>query len=311
MNTKDTKKLKIIFAGTPDFAVSILKTLLKNKNFKIEMVITQPDKPMGRKHILTPLYVKKFALSNKLIVQQPENIKNIAERISDLKPDFIVVIGYGQIFPKKILKIPKFGCINIHFSLLPKYRGASPVQETLLHGDKKTGISIILMNEGLDEGDILQKKEIIIEDKDTTQTLLEKLSNLSAKLLPYTLINFANRKIKPIKQKKTTISHCRKIKKENGLIDFKKETAKQIFNKIRAYNKWPGCFWFLKGKRIKIYSAEYNEQKNSSGMTVRNDELEIGAKKGVLYPKTIQMEGRKIMTIKEFLNGYKNLFRVT
>lgn len=294
-------QLKIIYCGTPVFAITPLKSLLDDSRFRVCFVITQKDKPAGRGKIMTPPPLKSFALKNKLIVQQPAEIKDLIQEISHVKPDFLVVFAYGQIIPPELLKIPKYGCINIHLSLLPKYRGSSPVQEALLQDDKETGITFISMDETLDTGDIISQQKHLINENDNTQTLLEKLSLLAAKLLPQTLIDFASGKLKPKPQKHKEAAYCRKIKKEDGLIDFKKETAKEILRKIKAFTPWPGCFFFADNKRIKIIQAEISEQKISSG------KFALQTQKGFLIPLRVQLEGKKETSIEDFIRGNKNL----
>lgn len=295
------EKLKIIYCATPEFAIAPLQQLLRDKRFNVLCAITQEDKPKGRGEKIAYPAMKTFALSNKLIVLQPQKIKELEQKINELKPDFIMVFAYGQLISKEILEIPRFGCINIHLSFLPKYRGASPVQEAILQNDTETGVTFMLMDETLDTGDIILQRACKISPQDTAQMLLKKLSDLSAELLPDVLIRFAQGKIKPKPQNNALATYSRKIKKNHGLIDFKKETAEEILRKIRAFTPWPGCYFFAKGKRIKLIQAEAGERKISN-------EIGFQTKQGVLIPKRLQMEGKKEMGIEEFLRGNRGVF---
>ena len=298
--------IKIVFAGTPEFASPILKALIKDNRFEVAMVVTQPDKPGGRKGILTSPPVKTLAVTNGIVVKQPEKIADIEDKLNQIKPDLFVVAAYGQILPESILKIPAFGAINVHASLLPSYRGASPIQEAILRGDKKTGITFQLMNKFLDQGDIVEQIEITIGNDDSYPLLAKKLSGLTASLLPDILARFVSGKITSVPQDSGKATYCRKISKEDGLLDFQKESAESMVRKVRAYNPWPGCFTFLNGKRIKINSAAVGEQKIDTGecLKLKNNRIGIGTKKGAFLPLTLQPEGKKEITASEFVRGY-------
>lgn len=286
----------------------ILAAIHSQRDMEITAVVTQPDRPVGRKQILTPPPIKKLAEELNLKVLQPKNQKELLQILKNMETDFFVVIAYGMIFPKEILKKPKFGAINIHFSTLPKYRGASPIQEALLHGDKETGISIIKIDEELDHGDIYFLKRIPIAEKDNFPSLSKKLSEEAARISPHVLRDIANRTLKPIAQNHVKTSYCHKISKKDGEINWQK-TAEEIKNMIRAYNPWPGTYTTLKGKKIKILEATADGEKIKSGVfKLQNNVLKIGTSKGSLIPQTLQMEGKKPTGVQSFINGYKNLF---
>ena len=253
------QKLKIIFIGTPEFGAIILKELIKNK-YKLALVITAPDKPVGRKQTITSLPVKVLAKKYKISILQPEKISNVESKIKKLKPDLIVVAGYGEIIPKQILDIPKYSSLNIHPSLLPKYRGASPVQFAILDGDEKTGVTIILMTEKLDQGPILSSLEYVIKDSKVTYQKLEKeLASWGAQLLIETIPKWIKGQIKPQPQSKSRVSYARILKKEDGKINWKKK-AEEIERQVRAFDPWPSAFCKANNKILKIWKASVLEQ---------------------------------------------------
>lgn len=290
------EKLKVIFVGTGDFGVPILEALFKDRGVEIPLVITGMDKPAGRGMKMTFSPIKQAATSNKLIVHQCSKIAGLKQKIMQTKPDFLLVVAFGEIIPVEILKLAKFGAINVHGSLLPQYRGASPIQEALLRGDSQTGVTWILMEKKMDAGAIVSQEKILISNEDTAPSLFEKLSLLAAKHTPSVLRNFADSGEKK-SQDEAHASYCRKIKKSDGLIEPQKENARDILNKIRAYNPWPGCFFFWNGKRIKLVQAKLSEQKNSSDV--------IATKNGLLQIERVQPESKKEMAFSEFLRGQK------
>lgn len=299
--------LSVIFIGTGEFGIPILKSLLK-ENIRIPFVITGTDKLAGRalKQAISP--IKQIAVANKLIVHQPNSLSEMKQKLIQEKPDFLLVVSYGEIIKKDVLEIPKIASINIHASLLPKYRGASPIQEAILRGDRETGITWILMDEKMDEGDILAQRTIPIDLEDTKITLSEKLSQLAAQYTSRILIDFAKTRLS-IPQDYMGASFCRKISKEDGRINFEKETAEEIIRKIKAYTPWPGAFFMLNGKRIKIIQASIGEQKISSGETVLVDRkfLAVGTQKGTIVIQKLQPESKREMTAGEFLRGQKEI----
>lgn len=301
-------RLSLIFVGTGDFGLPVLEALLKDRNFRIPFVITGQDKPAARHLKLTSPKIKELAQTNKLIVHQPRRISALKQKITQENPNLLLVVSYGEIIAKEILNIPKLGAINIHASLLPLYRGASPIQEALRNSDKKTGITWILMDEKMDAGQIIEKCESAIGADDNFATLSKKLSELAAAKTPGVLMDFAkNRASEPQEESKAT--YCRKIKKEDGLILLEKETAEEIVNKIRAFTPWPGCYIFWNNKRLKIIQARIVEQKISPGemKVLDNGILAFGTQKGVLLPVRVQLEGKKEMRVEEFLRGQRRI----
>ncbi len=265
---------KIIFIGTSQFAAPALKNLVEN-NYNIITVITGLDKP-------APSPVKQTALKYNLKILQPEKISDIAFEISDLKPDLIITAAYGQIIPKNILNAPKFGCLNLHPSLLPKYRGPSPIQTAILNNDKTTGLTIMLMDEKMDHGPIVSQTEIKIDDRDNCQTLEKKLSKKAALFLIKTLPKYFQNQIKPKPQEEAKASYTKMLAREDGKIDWK-QTAREIERKVRAFYPWPGTWTEFNGKRIKILKAK-----------VVNKKLEL---------ELVQPAGKKPMTGEEYFRG--------
>lgn len=300
--------LSVIFAGTGDFGVPVLEALLRDPTIRIPFVITGEDKPAGRGLKTAFSGIKTLAIKNKIIVHQPGRISEMKQKLIQEESDFFLVVAYGEIIKKDLLDIPQYGSVNIHASLLPKYRGASPIQETLLHGDIETGITWILMNERMDQGDIIAQRSLVIEDDDTSKTLSEKLSRFAASTSARLLIDYSKTHLS-IPQNESQASFCKKILKDDGRIDFEKETAEKIVRKVKAYTPWPGVFFMYNGKRIKITSAAIGEQKISSSEIVIQDSkiLAIGTQKGALLPARVQPESKREMSIEEFLRGQQNL----
>jgi methionyl-tRNA formyltransferase len=295
---------KILFMGTPDYATTIFKSLI-NSEYEVVGLFTQPDKPVGRKQLLTPPHIKQFCLDENLPIPifQPLKLRGndeITKQIKELNPDFIIVAAYGQILPKDILDIAP--CINLHASLLPKYRGASPIQESLLNDDIYTGVTSMLMEEGLDSGDILGLQYLKITPTMEVSEAFEKLSLIAAELTIITLDNFEN--IKPIKQNESEVSFCKKIKKEDGLVDF--FNAKKLYQKYKAYSYWPGVF--LKSE-LKLKDIELNEEtsinKQGEILEVTNDYVLIGCEVGSLKIKTIQAPSKKAINAIDYIRGQR------
>lgn len=301
--------MKIVFFGTPQFAVPSLEALAKIPDMEILAIVTQLDKPIGRKQILTPSPVKMTAKELGLKILQPKNKEDLKKMMKGYEADFFVVIAYGMIFPKEILSIPRYGCINIHASLLPKYRGASPIQEALLNGDKETGISFIQMDEKMDEGPVFLIKRTKISPNDNLESLTAKLSKLSGQLIPMVLADIVSGLLIPLKQNDKNATYCKKIKKEDGKINWNK-TAEEINNMIKAYTPWPSAYTTLKGKKLQILEATHDQtttNQKPGTFIIDGKILKITTKKGLLLPKKIQLEGKKEMDIISFVNGYKNL----
>jgi methionyl-tRNA formyltransferase len=303
------KTYKIIFMGTPDFAVPGLKALCNDSRFEVVTVVTQKDKPVGRKQELLPTPVKKAALEFKLPVLQPNRLKNIADELKIFEPDFIVVIAYGQILSEEVLSIPKIACINVHASLLPKYRGSACLQAPILNGDYKTGVTIMLMDKGLDTGDILRQEKIDLDGTETLEIVHDKLTELGASVLGDTLIDFAEGKITPQKQDESKTSYVKIIDKKDGQIDWDDE-AEVIERKIRAFTPWPGTFTYLDGKLVKIIKAKVVE--NNSDLATRqifseNKELLVKCGQNALLILELQLEGKKATNSQSFLAGHSNV----
>lgn len=297
--------MKIVFFGTPEFAVPTLESLAQEMD--VICVVTQPDKKAGRKQTLTPPPVKVSAEKLGIKVIQPRNKKELREELKGVKADFFVILAYGMILEKKVLNMPKYACVNIHASLLPKYRGASPIQTALLNGDKNTGISIMKMGEKLDQGPVYLLQRIEIEDLDDMETLSRKLQTLSAKITPLVLVDIAEGTLSPLPQIESKATYCKKIDKKDGEINWNIDSEK-IYNMIRAYNPWPCAHTKFNSKEIKILSArlEKKETKIKPGkFFIENGILKIAAENGNILPKKLQLEGKKAMSDKEFLNGYK------
>lgn len=310
--------MRLIFMGTPQFALPTLEELIKSKEFKPLSVVTMPDKPVGRKHKLTSSPVKLLAQKHHIPALQPQKIKDNKEftrQIKKLDPELIVVIAYGKIIPKEILEIPKLGIINVHASLLPKYRGPSPIQAAILEGDSKTGVVIMKIDEQMDTGDILSWKEINITARETAQTLHNKLAAAGAKLLMETLPKYINEEIKPQPQDNSLATYCKIITREDGKV-FWNKPSQYINRQVRAFTPWPGAFTFCGDsppKRIKIIDVKEIERDSSKeemkyGQVVfSGSRLLVKTGDGWLSIVKLQIEGGKLMTAQEFMNGHREL----
>ncbi len=272
-------------------------------------VITQPDreKGRGRKVVISP--VKELALQHGLNPLQPEKAKGEAfqKALRDLQPDLMVVVAYGQILPKSVLNIPKYGAINVHASLLPKYRGAAPIAWAILKGEKVTGVTTMVMDEGMDTGDILLQAEVPIGSDDTCQTLHDRLASLGSRLLVETLERMKQGNIQPIPQDHSKATNAPPLKKEDGHIDWKRD-ADEIDRQVRALNPWPGAFTRLDGRLLRIYKGAAREKpltgKTGSVVWVGADFIEVEAGRNAYIIKEVQLEGRRRMSIREFLSGH-------
>ena len=309
------KDKKVIFMGTPSFAVPILEALIENTN--VVLVVTQPDKEVGRKREIKFSPIKEVALKNNIEVFQPEKIRNNEEFINEIKalaPDLICVVAYGKILPKELLDIPKKGCINVHGSLLPKYRGAAPIQWSVLNGDKTTGITTMYMDEGMDTGDMILKQEVEIGEDETTGELWDRLAKIGGDLLVETLKKIDDGTAPRIKQEgEYTLAPM--LDKEIAKIDWENQDAKQIKNLVRGLNPIMGAYAFLKNKKIKFWKVDvakdvgYDEEniKMFRNGTVlisdQRDGLYIKTKQGILKVLEIQGENAKRMPIGDFLRG--------
>jgi methionyl-tRNA formyltransferase len=302
------KSARIIFMGTPEFAVRALSALHKDDR-NVVLVVTQPDRRKGRGRQLSFPPVKKAALNFGYAVIQPPSVRSaeFSNIIAEYEPDFIVVVAFGHIITKNILDIPTIATINIHASLLPKYRGSAPIQWAIINGEDKTGVTIMLMDEGMDTGDILLSSEIEIAPDDTSGTLHERLADLGADLLIQTLNAFEAGDIQPVPQDHSQATHAPLLKKNDGLIDWK-APARSIEAFIRGMTPWPGAFTFHGKKRLKIFKAKIISSNTSDlpGTIVKGfpDELWIATGKGVLSVIEIQGESGKRLPAKDFLRGY-------
>lgn len=296
--------MNIVFMGTPDFAVPTLEKLARS-NHNIAAVITQPDKPVGRKQILTPPDVKVCAEKYGLTVSQPETLRdeNSYKEIKAYNPDVIVVVAYGKILPKNILDIPKYGCVNVHGSLLPKYRGAAPIQQAVLNGDKVTGVTTMYMGEGLDTGDILMTRETEIGENETSAQLFDRLALLGADLLLDTLAGLEDNSITPVKQDEAKATHTVKITKEMCPIDWTK-SASEIHNQVRGLQTWPVASAKLNGKDVKIHSTLFCDKNGEAGKIISVNPLTVACGKDSLIIKELQLSGKKRMDSKSFLLGH-------
>jgi len=289
--------------GTPEFAVPVLEMLIKN--YQVILVVTQPDKPVGRKQILTPSPIKKLALENNIPVFQPSKIRNDYEPIIEQKPDLIITCAYGQIIPKEVLDCPKIGCFNVHASLLPKYRGGAPIHKALINGDKETGITIMYMDVGMDTGDIISQSIYSIKPEDNVGTLHDTLSKLGADLLEKTLPSIINQTNDRIAQNESEVTYAYNIKREEEHLDFTK-TGQELINQIRGLNPWPTANFLLNGEEYKALEAKFVKKgtlKPGIICDIPKDAIGITCQDGVLYLTKIKPFGKKIMSTKDYLNG--------
>ncbi|MFK5883507.1 MAG: methionyl-tRNA formyltransferase [Candidatus Izemoplasma sp.] len=310
--------MKIVFMGTPDFSVPILQAV--NELYGVDLVVTQPDKFKGRKKILTPTPVKEFAVANNIPVFQPIRIKDEYSVITDLNPDLIITAAYGQIIPKALLDLPKFGAINVHGSLLPKYRGGAPIQRAILNKEEQTGITIMYMGVKMDSGDIISQQSIDILGTDTTATLFEKLSLIGRDLLIETLPLIFSDKNSRTAQDKSLVTYGYNLRREEELIDWD-SSCYDLEAKVRAFYSEPGTYTTLDNKTIKIYKLEIlgcedaikSHTQNANGEIIKIFKDSIGVKMvdGVIIIKEVQLVGKKRMSVIDFLNGAgRNLITV-
>lgn len=301
--------MKIAFMGTPDFSVDCLKALVESEH-EIVGVFCQPDKPVGRKQILTPPDVKVEALKHNLPVYQPVSLRNGkgVEILEEIKPDLIIVVAYGKILPPDFLRFPKYGCINIHASILPKYRGASPIHFAVLNGDEETGVTAMQMDDGLDTGDILRIKKAKIDINETTERMYEILAPLGAEVLMETIELLEKGELNPIKQDETLATKVGLLSKDMSPVDWTK-SAFEIHNKIRGLYSWPGANTKLDGKTLKLHSSVLSDKK---GNNIPGEIVEANGKIVVscgdnkcIELLSIQLEGKKRMDASAFLNGYQ------
>lgn len=309
--------MKIVYMGTPDFAVPPLAALVKN-GYEVTAVVTQPDKPKGRGKTLLPTPVKEEALKHGIPVYQPKKVRDpeFMEVLKELNPDIIVVAAFGQIIPKAILELPEFGCINIHASLLPKYRGAAPIQQAVIDGEKESGVTIMQMGTGLDTGDMISQAAVTLDEKETGGGLFDKLADLGADLLVKTLPSIFDRTAVMEKQpEESPTPYASMITKQMGLMDFRK-SAQELERLVRGMNPWPSAYTFLNGKTFKIWEASVVSVLNGDGKPLAapgtviaadsdREGIHVACGKDILVLTEVQLEGKKRMDAASFLRGYQ------
>ncbi len=299
--------IKVVFMGTPDFSVPVLEMLIANYN--VVLIVTNPDKPVGRGGKVAFSPVKEVALKNNIPLFQPEKIRVDYEDVLKMEPDLIVTCAYGQIIPKEVLDYPRLGCVNVHASLLPKYRGGAPIHHAIINGDKKTGITIMYMDVGMDSGDIIAQKEIPIENDDTAETLFSKLSLLGSDFLKEILPSIINGTNNRIKQNEEDVTIAHNISPTDEIIDFTK-TREEVYNQIRGLNSWPGAYTYLDGKRLKVWMSKIGAEKDYQDMgvitNIYKDGVGVSTKDGEIILTELQIEGKKKMTAHDYLNGLTN-----
>ena len=308
MNVEDIeveKKLKIVFMGTPEFSVPVLQALIDN--YDVKAVVTQTDKQVGRSGKIAYSPIKKLALENDIVVLQPEKIKESYQEVIDLEPNIIITCAYGQIIPKELLDYPEYGCINVHASLLPKLRGGAPIHRAIIEGYKKTGITIMYMAPGMDDGDIITQEEVEITDTDTASTLSNKLTNLGAKLLIETLPSILEGTNTRTSQNPDEVTFAPIIKKEDERLDFSR-SAKEVYNKIRGLNSFPGAYTMFEGKRMKVWESRISEDyfpENLDGEIVKlyKDGIGVSTLDGEIILTEVKPAGKKRMLVRDYLNG--------
>jgi methionyl-tRNA formyltransferase len=301
--------MKLVFCGTPQFAVPCLESLVAS-GFDVQLVVTQPDRPQGRGMELAAPPVKQTAQKLMLPVIQPEKIKKNEEfqkQLAELAPEAIIVVGYGRLIPSWMLQLPPRGNINVHASLLPKYRGAAPIQWAIANGESATGVTTMLLNEGLDTGDILLQREMKVRPEDTSLTLGPRLAELGAELLVETLRGLKSGTVRPVPQDHSRATLAPILTKEDGQIDFSR-SAVEICNRLRGFQPWPGAYTQFRGKQLKLISARPKESAESlppGELLVAGNQLLVGCVRGPLELLQIQIEGKKAMAAGDFIRGYR------
>ena len=304
-------KLRVVFMGTPDFACPTLQKLL-DRGEEVIAVVTQPDRPKGRGQKMVPPPVKELAEKNGIPVLQPQKVRapEFIEILKGMNPDLIVVVAFGQILPKALLDIPKFGCINVHASLLPHYRGAAPLNWCIINGETETGVTTMLMDEGLDTGAMLLKKVTPIDPEEDTQSLHDRLSAIGADTLSETLDMLAAGGLIPVKQDDSLSCYAPILKKEHGRIDWNRKPA-DIKNMVRGMSPWPCAFTWLDGKLVKIFRVRVDTAKGGEAaepgtvLSAGKEGIEVACDGGVIIIDELQLEGRKRLPAGDFLAGCK------
>ena len=304
--------MKIVFMGTPVFATNILQSLIDN--YEVVGVVSQPDKEVGRKKILTNTPIKELALNNNIEVFQPVKIRNDYQKIVEWNPDLIVTCAYGQIIPKEVLDIPRLGCINVHASLLPKYRGGAPIHRAIINGDSETGITIMYMDVGMDTGDMISKRSIPIEIDDNLETLSNKLSKLGSELLIEVLPDIISGNTSPVKQNEDEVTYGFNISKEDEKINFSNSKL-NIYNQIRALDGFSGAYCNFQGKRLKVWKSmitdnHFSDQLNGEITKIYKNGIGVKVSDGEIILLEVQPEGKKRMDALSFANGVDLLGKV-
>jgi methionyl-tRNA formyltransferase len=295
--------MRIVFFGTPLFAVPALEAI-SGSGEEVAAVVTRPDKRRGRDRLPSPTPIKEVAAEKGIEVLQPKSIKDpdFFDRLSAMKPEIIVVVAYGKILPAQILELPSHGCVNVHASLLPKYRGAAPIQWAIINGEKKTGITAMLMDKGLDTGDVLLQEETDIYDEDNAGTLGRRLADVGASLLIETIEKIKDGSVRPVPQEGPP-SYAPPLRKEDGRINWS-DDAIDIFNLVRGLYPWPCAYCYLNKERIKIIKTKALDGSGMAGRIEKaGDELVVGTEKGLLSILELQPQGKRLMTAREFLAG--------
>lgn len=305
-------KERIVFMGTASFSLAVLKMLIE-EDYNIVGVVTQPDRYVGRKKVLTMPDVKVEALKYDIPVIQPARIKEDYQAVADLKPDLIITAAYGQIVPQAVLDIPRLGCINVHASLLPLYRGGAPVHQAIIDGQEKTGVTIMYMVKKMDAGDMIAQKETPILEEDTVGILYDRLSDLGAELLKETLPDILKGTNQRIPQDENLVTYAPTLSREDERLDWNM-SARQVYNKVRGTNPWPGSYTTYQGKTVKIWAGQVHQCENAmkhhahqdNGTIVKIFKDAIGVKviDGVYLITELQLEGKKRMSVKDYLNGH-------
>ena len=308
---------RIVFMGTASFSLAVLKMLIEEK-YNIVGVVSQPDRYVGRKKVLTMPDVKVEALKHDIPVIQPTKIKEDYQEIIDLNPDLIITAAYGQIVPQAVLDAPRLGCVNVHASLLPKYRGGAPVHQAIIDGEEKTGVTIMYMVKKMDAGNIISQKETLIGNDETVGTLYDRLSDLGAELLKETLPSILNETNDSISKDEERVTYAPTLSREDERIDWNL-SAKQVYNKVRGTNPWPGSYTTYQGKTVKIWAGQIHQcenamkhhahQENGTIVKVFKDAIGVKTNDGIYLITELQLEGKKRMTVKDYLNG-RNIFEV-
>ncbi len=303
--------MRLIFMGTPEFGVPVLEELISSA-YRPLAVYTQPDRPAGRKRVPVPSPVKQVALAHGLPVIQPVSLKEPAEleRLFSLKPDIIIVVAFGQILPQRVLGLPPFGCLNLHPSLLPRHRGASPISAAILAGDEETGVSLMLLDEGLDTGPILAQRKVPIEPQDTAESLGTKLAQVGAQLLVAVLPDWLGRRITPRPQDETLATYAPPLSRQEGELNWKLP-ALELWRRVRAFYPWPGCYTWLRGRRLKVLEAlplPGGEGLEPGTVIALSQDAPAGVVTGggVLGLRRVQLEGRRPLSAEEFLLGQRD-----